>query len=242
MRTTLALIPARGGSKGLPGKNLLPLAGIPLIEHSIRLAALCPEIQSTVVSTDSPAIAEVARAAGAEVLERPCELARDETPMLPVLQHALEQLDGGRRRYDLLLLLDPTSPGRLPEDVTVAHRLLAGAREADGVVSVSEPHFNPIWHAVVDRDGWLEPLLPEARRYGRRQDVPRVLRINAALYLFRSSFLRRETETWQNGRHLVLEIPERRAFHIDSGEELRLVELVLEAGLVELPWLARARR
>jgi len=238
--TTLALIPARGGSKGLPGKNMLPLAGLPLLEHSLRLAALCPTIDRAVVSTDSDTLAAAARAAGGEVLKRPSELAQDETPMLPVLRHALDALDPGGSRYDLLLLLDPTSPGRLPDDVADAHRLIGAAPEADGVVSVSEPSFNPIWHAVVDRDGYLEPLLPDASAYGRRQDVPRVLRINAALYLFRTAFLRREAEAWQNGRHLLLEIPELRAFHIDSAEDLQLAELLLGSGMVALPWLAPA--
>jgi CMP-N,N'-diacetyllegionaminic acid synthase len=234
---TLALIPARGGSKGLPGKNIRPLAGLPLIEHSLRLARLCPEVARTVVSTDSEQIAAVARAAGGEVLERPAELAADETPMHPVLRHALEVLDRDGSEYELLLLLDPTSPGRLPEDVVAAHRLLASAPAGDGVVSVSEPPFNPIWHAVVERDGYLEPLIPDARTYGRRQDLPRVLRINAALYLFRGSFVRRESETWMKGRHLALEIPEERAFHIDSAADFRRAEVALAAGLVELPWL-----
>jgi len=237
--TTLALIPARGGSKGLPEKNTRLLAGIPLIEHSLMLTALCPEIARTVVSTDSEAVAEIVRARSGEVLDRPSHLAQDDTPMLPVLRHALDELDPEGSRYDLLLLLDPTSPGRLPGDVGEAHRLVAGAAEADGVVAVSQPHFNPIWHAVVDRDGYMELLFVEGREYGRRQDVPRVLRINAALYLFRASFLRGETETWMNGRHLILEIPELRAFHIDSAEDLQVADTLLRSGIVSLPWLAR---
>jgi CMP-N,N'-diacetyllegionaminic acid synthase len=237
MTETIAVVPARGGSKGLPGKNLRSLAGMPLIEHSLRLAALCPEIARTVVSTDSESIAGVARAAGAEVLERPAELAQDATPMLPVLRHALEQLDVVGDSYRFLLLLDPTSPGRLPQDVARAHELLVARPDADGVVSVSEPGFNPIWHAVVERNGLIEQLLPEGRDYGRRQDVPRVLRINAALYLWRTEFLLREVETWLNGRHVPLEIPELRAFHIDTENDLRLCELMLDSGMVELPWL-----
>jgi CMP-N-acetylneuraminic acid synthetase len=238
MPETLAVVPARGGSKGLPGKNVRPLAGLPLLVHSLRLAELCPEITRTVVSTDSDEIARVARDAGGEVpFARPAELAQDETPMLPVLRHALEELDPDGTRYELLLLLDPTSPGRLPEDVARAHELLRADAGADGVVAVSEPPFNPLWTAVVERDGYLEQLVPDARAVGRRQDAPRVLRINAALYLFRTEFLRRERETWLNGRHLPLEIPELRAFHIDSEQDFRLCELVLREGLVKLPWL-----
>ncbi len=234
---TLAVIPARGGSKSLPGKNLALLAGLPLIEHSLRLARLCPEIARTVVTTDSDQIAAAADEMGGEVLRRPPTLAEDDTPMLPVLRHALDALDPDGTRYRLLLLLDPTSPGRLPEDVTAAHRLLDDSPDADGVVAVSEPSFNPIWHAVVDRDGYIDPLVPGGDAYGRRQDVPRVFRINAALYLFRAAFLRRETRTWMAGRHRLLEIPEIRAFHIDTQQDLDLCELELANGIVRLPWL-----
>jgi CMP-N,N'-diacetyllegionaminic acid synthase len=238
MPETLGVIPARGGSKGVPGKNVRLLAGLPLLVHSIKLSRLCPDIARTVVSTDSEEVAGVARAAGAEVpFLRPAELAQDDTSMLPVLRHALAELDPDGSRYERLLLLDPTSPGRLPDDVARAHALLREDASADGVVAVSEPAFNPIWTAVVERDGVLEPLLADARAYRRRQDVPRVLRVNAALYLFRTSFLRGVEESWLNGRHRPLEIPELRAFHLDTEDDFSVCELVLEHGLVRLPWL-----
>jgi len=236
---TLAVVPARGGSKGLPDKNIRTLAGMPLIEHSLRLAALCPEIARTIVSTDSEAIAEVARRAGGEVpFSRPAELGADGTPMAAVLRHALAELDPDGGAFDFLLLLDPTSPGRLPSDVAEAHRLLAARPEADGVVAVSEPSFNPIWHSVTaGEDGFLERLIGSGQTYTRRQDVPRVLRINAALYLWRTGYIRSAPDEWLSPRHLALEIPDLRAFHIDSAEDLRLAELVLTTGLVALPWL-----
>jgi len=236
MGETLAVIPARGGSKGVPDKNIKALAGLPLVVHSIELARRCPDLARAVVSTDSERIAAVAREAHGDVpFLRPAELARDDTPMLPVLRHALEELDPDCARYDLLLLLDPTSPGRLPDDVARAHEVLREDSSADGVVAVSEPSFNPLWTAVFDRDGYVEPAWEGS--YGRRQEVPRVLRINAALYLFRTEFLRRVHGSWQNGRHRGLEIPELRAFHLDSEDDFELCELVLERGLVRLPWL-----
>jgi len=85
----------------------------------------------------------------------------------------------------------------------------------------------------------MAPLIPGASRYGRRQDVPRVFRINAALYVWRTAFVRREQETWMNGRHRLLEIPERRALHIDEPWDLELAELLLSTGALELPWLER---
>lgn len=230
----LAVIPARGGSKGLPRKNLRPLAGLPLIGHSIKLAELCPEIGRTVVSTDDEEIAAVARELGAEVLRRPAELARDETPMLPVLRHALEAAGGG---YEFLLLLDPTAPIRLPEDVAAAHARLLRSPGADGVVSVSEPEFSPIWQCVVERDGLMEHLVSDGARYERRQDVPRVLRINGAVYIWRTEFLRREPEHWLRGRHVLYETPAARALDIDEEWELERCEALLRAGVIRLPWL-----
>src|SRR5580704_14416569 len=122
----LAVIPARGGSRGLPNKNIATLAGLPLIAHSIRLSQLCAEITSCIVSTDSNEIAAVARDYGAEIpFLRPAELAQDDTPMWPVIRHALVEMEKRERlQYGSVLLLSPTSPGRLPEDVSSAIHLL----------------------------------------------------------------------------------------------------------------------
>ncbi|HEY5947974.1 MAG TPA: acylneuraminate cytidylyltransferase family protein [Kofleriaceae bacterium] len=235
----LAVIPARGGSKGLPGKNVRPLAGLPLIAHSLRLAAMCPEIARTIVSTDDDAIAEVVRAHGGDVpFMRPAELAQDDTPMTPVLTHALREIERAEgRTYGSLLLLDPTSPGRLPEDVTRAVALLDGDASAEGVIACSRPTFNPFWVGVVERDGYLAPAFAGAE-YARRQDVPTFLRINGALYLWRRDFIDRGA-SWRDVPHLALEIPEARAFSIDDLYEFQVAEQLIAAGLVELPWLAR---
>lgn len=241
-RTTelLAVIPARGGSKGLPGKNVRTFAGLPLIAHSILFAKMCPEIDRCIVSTDSAEIADVARQWGADVpFLRPPELAQDDTPMWPVLQHAIayvEAHDGVR--YDALLLLDPTSPAREPADITGALRQLQETPAADGVIGVSRPVFNPIWHCVVERDGWMTDLIEEGTRYERRQDVPAVYRINGSLYIWRTAFVRTADRSWrQTGRHVIHEIPELRAMSLDDEDEFKLAELLVAAGLVTFPWL-----
>ena len=235
----LAVIPARGGSKGLSGKNIRVLAGVPLIGHSIRCAKLTRGIDRLIVSTDSLEIAEVARREGADVpFMRPAELAGDTTAMWPVLRHALEsieKLDG--RRYGSLLLLDPTSPGRIPNDIEKALALLDADAGCDGVIGVSEPDFNPYWHCVVERDGHMQDLIPGAATYARRQDVPRVFRINATLYLWRRDFVLR-ADNWRTGRLKMLEVPERRAIHIDDIEQFELASVLLERKMVRLPWLS----
>lgn len=240
----LAVIPARGGSKGLPGKNIRPLAGIPLIGHSIRMSRLCPSITRTIVTTDSEEIARIARGEGADVpFLRPPELAQDDTPMWPVLRHALEATEASGSRFDALLLLDPTSPGRLPEDVEGALAKLAAHPEADGVVGVSQPEFNPVWNCVIEREGWMEPLMPMGGRFTRRQDVPPVYRINATLYAWRAAFIRTSTSNaWREaGRHIMYEVPEARAVHIDGIEEFERADLMIKAGLIRLPWLRQEK-
>ncbi|MBX3112550.1 MAG: acylneuraminate cytidylyltransferase family protein [Fimbriimonadaceae bacterium] len=236
LHPVLALIPARGGSKGLPGKNIRPLAGRPLLAHSVALAKMCPAVAEVVCSTDSEEIAAVAREAGASVpWLRPDSLSGDTAAMWPVVRHALENTPGD---FGSVLLLDPTSPGRVPEDIAASVRRLEADDAADGVVGVSEPEFNPIWHCVVERDGRMADLVPEGRTYTRRQDLPRVFRINASLYLWRADFVR-SCDNWRDGHMLLHEIPESRAIHIDTIDEFDAASRAIAEGRVTLPWLAR---
>lgn len=239
-RKLLAVIPARDRSKGLPGKNVRPFVGLPLVAHSILFAKMCPEIDRCIVSTDSPAIADVATRFGGDVpFLRPAGLAQDETPIWPVLQHALAEVETREAAsYDALLLLDPTSPAREPADVSGAvHRLQAQPR-ADGVIGVSRPEFNPIWHCVVERDGWMTDLMEEGAGCERRQDVRPVYRINGSLYLWRTAFVRTARSWRQDGRHLLYEIPELRAMSIDTAEQFERAELLVKNGRIALPWLS----
>jgi len=237
----LAVIPARGGSKGLPGKNIRPFMGLPLMAHSIRFAGMCPEIDRCIVSTDSPQVAEVARRFGADVpFVRPPELAQDETPLWPVLRHALEEVERQEGQpYDALLLLDPTSPGREPSDVSGALRRLEAAPEADGIIGVSQPHFNPVWNCVVERNGWLAELFDDGRQIARRQEAPTVFRIHGGLYIWRTRFVRTEKRSWRGtGRSLLYETPESRSMSIDTAEEFAQAECLVKGGLITFPWLS----
>ena len=242
MSRLLAVIPARGGSKGLPGKNIKPFAGLPLIAHSVLFAKLCPEIDRCLVSTDSQEIADAARRAGGEApWLRPAALAQDDTPLWPVLQHALAWAESEERvPYDFLLLLDPTSPAREPRDVSESLRRLLNSPAADGVIGVSQPDFNPVWHCVVEQDGWMADLHPEGAALNRRQAGPAVYRINGSLYLWRAPFVRHlEHGRWRRfGKHLMHEIPERRAMSIDTADEFERAEALVKAGLVTFPWLS----
>ena len=237
----LAVIPARGGSKGLPGKNVRPLAGLPLIAHSIRAAAMIPIVTRCVVSTNSEEIAEVARLHGGDVpFLRPADLAGDDTPMAPVLVHALATIEHEEgSSYDAVLLLDPTSPARLPDQIEGAASRLFSDDTLDGVISVSEPTFNPLWVGVSEsKEGSLERYYSMGAGITRRQDAARYLRINGNFYIWKSAFVRRLKTSWfDEGTHGGVEIPESQAFAIDYEYEFQLIEALINAGLIRLPWM-----
>lgn len=238
MARTLAIIPARGGSKGLPGKNIRPLCGLPLIVHSIKCAKMSPGIARAIVSTDSVEIAAVAKQNGGDVpFLRPAELASDKTPIWPAFKHALaeiEKSEGGP--YDFVAVLDPTSPTRVPDDIAQALDRLEKDKSAVGIVAVSEPDFSPIWHTVVEKDGAMHDFL-DGSKYNRRQDVPTIYRINGLLYIWRAEYVRTRDSWRDQGRHLMHITPDSRASSIDTLEQFERLEALIKAGLIELPWL-----
>lgn len=246
MPRVLAVIPARGGSKGFPGKNVVELAGLPLIGHSIAAARLMPWLTRCVVSTDDVAIAEVARRLDGDVpFLRPAELAADDTPMAPVLTHALATVEAaGDSAYDYLLLLDPTSPVRDPDQIRDALDLLVRHPDWDGVVSVSAPDFHPLFVGVApSSDGTLRRYFDDGAGTTGRQQLDRFLRINGAFYLWRAEYVRTMDSAWfDGGRHGMVETREVTAVAIDYPEQLPTLAAKIAQGIVSLPWLADTRR
>lgn len=193
--TVLGVVTARAGSKGIPGKNTRLLAGKPLIAHTIDAARQSGAFDRLILSSDDEAAAAIAVQHGCEVpFMRPPALAADETPHLPVMQHAVAWLrDHDGYTPDWVMILLPTSPLRQPVHITEAIAL-AVRSGADSVVSVDElpPHFHPMRAVTIDADGWARLFLggaPVKRRPGRRQDMPPVWIFNGAIYLFRTSVL-----------------------------------------------------
>ena len=189
----LGLIPARGGSKGVPGKNLHPLAGKSLVRRAHECALEAGVLDRVVLSTDDPRIAEAARAGGLEVpFLRPEALAGDATPMIDVVLHALAAFAAKGYRPDAVMLLQPTSPLRRPGHVREAVRLLeeSGADAVCSVVAVP-PELRPHYVMRIRDDGSLDYFLPEGRLYRRRQDVPPAYRRDGTVYLARTATLER---------------------------------------------------
>lgn len=185
----LFVIPARGGSKGIPGKNIKPFNGKPLIYYSIELARACAQDRDICVTTDSAEIIECVNRTGLQVpFVRPEHLASDTAGSYEVLQHALGFYDARGDRYDAILLLQPTSPFRetrhLREAIGLYDEVL------DMVVSVKESKANPYYNLFEENEENLLTLSKGDGRYQRRQDVPAVYEYNGAIYLINTRSLR----------------------------------------------------
>jgi CMP-N,N'-diacetyllegionaminic acid synthase len=225
----LALVPARGGSKGVPRKNVRDLAGRPLLQWSVDAARASKQVGRIVVSTDDPAIADVARSGGAEVpFLRPAELARDETPGADPVIHAIEWLAKNESyRPDLVLLLQPTSPLRTTADIDGAIHLALDSG-SDPVVSVTVPAQHPYWMKRVDEAGHLHDLITQATPTARRQDLPECYAVNGAIYLIAPDLLI-ERRTWFTGRTRGYVMPPERSIDIDTEWDFRMAAAVLAA-------------
>ncbi len=223
----LGIIPARGGSKGVPRKNITPVAGKPLIAYTIEAALSTPSLDRVIVSTDDDEIGNVAREYGADVpFPRPPELARDDTLVLPVLLHALSWLSEHESyRPEYIMLLQPTSPLRAAEDIESAVNIAITTR-ADAVVSVSAVHRHPYWMKRVTEDGRLTDFLPAEQIPSRRQELPQIYALNGAIYLSDTRVLL-ERQTFYTDRTYAYVMPPERSLDIDSPWELYLAELIL---------------
>jgi CMP-N,N'-diacetyllegionaminic acid synthase len=224
----LALISARGGSKGLPGKNIRDLAGKPLIVYSIEVALESANVDRVVVSTDSVEIADIAREAGADVpFLRPAELARDDTPSLPVSQHAVKWLaENEGWECDVVIELQPVAPIRLKEDIDGALQMLVDTG-ADTVVSLCrvDGAFHPYWMKTM-RDGRLAPLMELYREYVRRQDLPPVYRRNGSILAVRKNVLMEQNTYYGEDMRGYL-MPDERSIDIDTEVDFRIAELFM---------------
>lgn len=222
----LALIPARGGSKGIKDKNIKNLCGKPLIAYSIECGLKSQYVDSVVVTTDSEKIATVSQEYGARVpFMRPAELASDTAKTLDAVLHAVQTLEQKGERYDVLLLLQPTQPLRCSTDVD-------GAIEAffeqgcEALASVSEVTDHPILVRTVE-EGRLKNLLACSSTC-RRQDMPAYYRINGCIYINRIDLLDQSTSFNDNPVPYVM--PKAHSIDIDTDLDFKMAELLLKSG------------
>jgi CMP-N-acetylneuraminic acid synthetase len=224
----IAFIFARGGSKGLPGKNIRPLAGKPLIAWSIEQARAVKRIERVIVSTDSHEIAEVARAYGAEVpFMRPPELARDDSPEWLAWRHALNFVrDTSGALPEVMVSVPATAPLRQPIDIDncLDNFALGGA---DMVITVTDANRSPYFNMVKDNpDGTVSLVIPPAGAITRRQDAPVVYDMATVAYVIKPEFVMTHQATFE-GRVRAVHVPSERAIDIDTLLDFRIAECLL---------------
>lgn len=204
----IGLIPARGGSKRVERKNIADLGGEPLVAWSIRVALASKSLSSVWVSTEDQAIAHVAWLFGAKHLVRPPELARDDTPMMPVVAHAFDVLVN----FDAIMLLQPTSPFRTPADIDAAAALLGDG--ADAVVSVTDAP---------------DDLVFELGHANRMRPFQRLVQCNGAIYLLTRDAFERGLD-WYSGISYAYRMPKDRSLDIDTPLDLEIARMMIAAG------------
>lgn len=224
-RSATAVICARGGSKGLPGKNVRPLGGRPMIAWSVKAARESALIDRILVSTDDPEIAQAARDAGADVpFLRPAELATDTANLVDAIIHAL---DVSADRSDYVVLLQATSPLRIAADIDGCLRL-CHERDAQAAATVCEPDKSPYWMFHLDDDGTCRLVIPRDEIGTARQDLPQVWAPNGAVYVARADWLRRERTFWRQGVTLGYVMPRERSVDIDTLLDFRMAEILMQ--------------
>lgn len=227
-KSVLTIIPARGESKRLPGKNTKELYGKPLIGWSIKEAVSCVDIDRIVVSTDDEDIAEVAKKYGVEIpFMRPADLANDTASTVDVIFHTIEWL---RKHQDYqaeyILLLQPTSPLRTVADIENAIQMLKD-KDALAVVSVCETDHHPWWSNTLPENGNMKNFIRPDILNKRRQDLPVFYRLNGAIYLAETDYLH-ECNGFFGPDTFAYKMPKSRSVDIDSDLDFKLAQLLLE--------------
>ncbi|WP_182865748.1 cytidylyltransferase domain-containing protein [Rhodopirellula sp. JC639] len=220
-KKVLAVIPARQNSKGLPGKNIIDLAGKPLIAYTIQAAKASCYVDEVVVSTDSQAIRDVALRLGASVpFLRPAELATDETPGVDAVLHACQLIHG----YDLTVVLQPTSPLRTEQDIDLAIERLEDLH-ADFCVSVTPPKHHPNW-LFKEEDGGFLSRYEDKPLSGTRQSLEQVFALNGAIYVARTDQMQQQQTLFGSKTTAYVMSPER-SYDIDTEMDLKICEMII---------------
>lgn len=223
---TLAIVPARSGSKGLPGKNIRLLAGKPLLAYSVEAAAASEQFDVVHVSTDSEEYAEIARRCGADVpFLRSAQTATDTASTWDTVLEVLERYEQIGQSFDVLAVLQPTSPLRTAEDIRAGFALMR-ERSAEAVIAVCEADHSPLWCNTLPEDGCMDGFI--RMEYAPRQELPQYYRINGALYLTSVERLRREKTLRCDAGCYAYVMPRERSVDIDGPLDFAIAEAILK--------------
>lgn len=221
-KTFLAVIPARGGSKRLPRKNVLDLAGKPLIVWSIEAGLESNYIDKVIVSSDDDEILDIAQKCGSSTTKRPDELASDTATSFDAIKHTVENMD----RYDYVVLLQPTSPLRTAEQIDEAIELL-GMVKADAVVSVCEMDHSPLWSNTLPKDGNMNHFIRDEIRDKRSQDLEKFYRLNGAVYICNTNRLLEEKSFFLHDNIFAYCMDRKSSVDIDEKIDFQFAEILI---------------
>jgi CMP-N,N'-diacetyllegionaminic acid synthase len=219
----IAIVPARGGSKGVPRKNVKLLAEKPLISYTIGESLKSKYVTFSIVSTEDQEISNISKKYGANVVKRPEILSRDESPIIDVIFHVLEFLGIQREKQNIILLLQPTSPLRNSQDIDNAIELFL-ENECDSVISVCE-NKQPFW-TFVKEDQYLKPIQGGSYLKMRRQDLPKSYIPNGAIFISTVGILQ-EYRSFYSSKILPYVMPPERSIDIDNELDFFMAEKIL---------------
>jgi CMP-N-acetylneuraminic acid synthetase len=223
---TFAFIFARGGSKGVPGKNIKELCGKPLIAYSIEIAKEIESIEKIFVSTEDDNIATVAKKYGADIIPRPSNLAQDDSPEWLAWQHAIKWLEKRNDNFDIFISLSTTSPLRNKKDITQCLESLD--EKTDMVVGITEAARSPWFNMVRKNDsGFIDVLMKNDIRFTRRQETPVIFDMTTVAYVSRPEFIKSATRAF-DGQVKGVEIPAERALDIDTELDFQIADYLMK--------------
>ncbi len=220
-KTFLAIIPARGGSKRLPRKNVLDLNGKPLIAYSIEAGLNCKYIDRVVVTSDDKEILSVSRKYGADIILRPLELSSDTATTFDAIKHTIENY----KRYDYIILLQPTSPLRNELHINEAIELLE-EKNADAVVGVCEMDHSPLWSNTLSSDGNMNQFLKDEVLNKRSQDLEVFYRINGAIYICKTQKLLEEKSFFLKDNIFAYKMDRKSSIDIDEEIDFKIAKIL----------------
>lgn len=222
-KTFLAIIPARGGSKRLPRKNILDLCGKPLISWSIEAALKSKYISKVVVSSDDEEILNISSNFGADIIKRPYELANDTATTFDAIKHTINNLE----KYDYIVLLQPTSPLRNENQIDEAIELLE-EKQADAIVSVCEMDHSPLWSNTLPEDGNMRGFLREEILNKRSQDLEKYYRLNGAVYICKTDKLLENKSFFLKDNIFAYIMDKKNSIDIDEEIDFLFAQRVIE--------------
>ena len=227
-KTFLAIIPARGGSKRIPDKNILNIAKKPLIVWTIEAGLKSKYIDTVLVSTDSREIASISKINGAEVpFLRPDYLSEDSSSTEDVVQHAINYLKNNKKAFDYIILLQPTSPLRDSSDIDTAIKFLI-QKNADAVISVCECEHSPLWTNTLSKELSMKNFIVDKVKKTRSQDLPKYFRLNGAVFICKTALFEKEKTFYLKDNIFAYIMKTDKSIDIDSKLDFEIASFLLE--------------